>query len=448
MLTENVSGFFERSIYIMNYGKNGLMKKQKQLLSSASRIQHKTGVSLFRTTLVILILCIVVGVVAGYGVVCGILDNAPNIDSIDVAPTGFATNIYDNRGKKIQRLVGSEANRIYRDIDKIPKVVQNAFIAIEDERFWTHNGIDMKGIVRAAVNGIKNRDFNQGASTLTQQLLKNQIFEGGNEDTFSAKIERKIQEQYLAIQLEHKLSKEQILEYYLNTINLGQNTLGVQAASKRYFGKDVSKLSLSEAAVIAGITKNPSNLNPITNPEENKKRRQDVLDKMKELGYITQEEYDEALADDVYSRIQLVNEKKSSQRESAYSYFVDQTIEQVAQDLQEKLGYSSTQAYNLIYRGGLKIYTTQDTKMQNICDSVINDPAMYAAVPSKYELTYRLTLINKKGNEKNYSELDLYHYFLQSDPSFDLYFDYEGAADSYIEEFRSHIIGKKNVKNR
>lgn len=424
----------------MNFGRQEMIQKQNKLTSSVSRIKHKTSVSIFRTLLVIFVVFVLVCVFAGYGVIKGVLDNAPAIDSIDVAPTGFATNLYDNNGKKIQRLVGSDANRIYRTIDQIPEVVQNAFIAIEDERFWTHNGIDVRGIFRAAFKGLSTSHFSEGASTLTQQLLKNQIFEGGNEDTFSAKLERKIQEQYLAIQLEDKLSKEQILEYYLNTINLGQNTLGVQAASKRYFGKDVSKLTLSETAVIAGITKNPSGLNPITNPEKNAERRQEVLDKMKEQGYITQEEYDEALADDVYSRIQLENNKQTTKKESAYSFFVDETIEQVAEDLQEKLGYSSTQAYNLIYRGGLKIYTTQDTAMQKICNQVINDPAMYSYVPSKYELTYRVTVITKKDKEKSYSEIDLERYFRQWNPDFTLYFDNEEDADVYVERFREAVL--------
>lgn len=426
----------------MNYGKQRLSKKQKKLVSTANHLKHKTGVSIFRTFLVALVVFVIVCIFAGYGLMMGILDNAPSIDTIDVAPTGFATNLYDCDGKKIQRLVGSDANRIYRSIDQIPKVVQDAFIAIEDERFWTHNGIDIKGILRAAVTGISSGDFSQGASTLTQQLLKNQIFEGGNEDTLSARLERKIQEQYLAIQLENKLSKEQILEYYLNTINLGQNTLGVQAASKRYFGKDVSKLTLSEATVIAGITKNPSRLNPISNPEDNKERRLDVLNKMKELSMISEEEYNEALNDDVYSRIQMVNDKQTDQPQTAYTYFVDETIEQVAIDLQEKLGYTSTQAYNLIYRGGLKIYTTQDTGMQQICDEVINDPAMYSAVPSNYSLTYRITINQKDGTQVNYDEYDLQRYFKAYSPSFDLFFDSEDEAKPYIKRFRKVLLHK------
>ena len=166
-------------------------------------------------------------------------------------------------------------------------------MSIEDERFYDHNGIDLKGIVRALVADVRTRDFSQGASTLTQQLIKNNVLneQWANEnDSNISKIEkmerqvqRKIQEQYLAIELEKKVNdKNWILENYLNSINLGSNTLGVQAAAQRYFGKDVSKLTLSECAVIAGITKNPAGYNPILHPKENAKRRKNVLDAMKE----------------------------------------------------------------------------------------------------------------------------------------------------------------------
>ena len=140
----------------------------------------------------------------------------------------------------------------------------------------------------------------------------------------------------------------------MNTINLGQNTLGVQSASKRYFNKDVSELTLSECAVIAGITQNPSLYNPITNPEENAKRREKVLGNMLDQGYIDQAAYDEAMADDVYSRIQTVNTTMAA--DISYSYFVDALIEQVMENLQTQLGYTETQAYNAVYSGGLSIY--------------------------------------------------------------------------------------------
>ena len=151
-----------------------------------------------------------------------------------------------------------------------------------------------------------------------------------------------------------------ILEYYLNTINLGAGTYGVQTASKRYFSKNVGELTLSEAAVIAAIAQLPSYHNPITNPERNEVRKNEVLRHMLKQGNCSQEEYDEAMADDVYSRIQTVNEEYTTK--SYYSYFTDELIVQVMEDLQSELGYTQTQALDLIYSGGLRIITRQDSQ--------------------------------------------------------------------------------------
>ena len=312
-----------------------------------------------RVVLISLVVIAAVALSGVSGIVNGLMETAPSIDTINVIPDGYATTILNSKGKTIQTLVGKEANRQYATLDTIPKHLQNAFVAIEDERFWVHDGIDLQGIFRATFSGLSNGgEFHQGASTLTQQLLKNQVFNGGEETTFAQKLERKVQEQYLAIQLENRLTKEQILEYYLNTINLGQNTLGVQAAAKRYFDKDVSELTISESAVLAGITQNPAGYNPITHPKRNAKKRTTILSYMKDQGYITSDEYDKAMKDKVYARIKAVN-KETTATQTTTSYFTDALIDQVISDMKNELGYTETQAYNALYRGGLTIYTTQ-----------------------------------------------------------------------------------------
>ena len=170
------------------------------------------------------------------------------------------------------------------------------------------------------------------------------------------KIERKLQEQYLAVKLEDIMSKDEILESYLNTINLGQNTLGVQAAANRYFGKSISELDISEAAVLAAITKSPTEYNPIKHPDANKTRRALVLKNMLDQGYISQNDYDSAMEDDRYARISEHNEETQSTN-TVYSYFVDALIDQVQKDLVEKAGYSATQASNALYSSCL-LYTS------------------------------------------------------------------------------------------
>ena len=225
-------------------------------------------------------------------------------------------------------------------------------------------------MVRAAVGIITGDSSAGGGSTLTQQLIKNNIFEGGNEDTFGEKLERKIQEQYLAIQLEKIMDKKIILKNYLNTINLGNNTLGVKAAALRYFDKDVSELTLSEATVIAGITQNPSRFNPLSENgrKRNEEKRRVILQYMYEQGKITKEEQEEALADDVYSRIKNVD-IVTKETQTPYSYFTDELIDQVLKALQDKKGYTETQAYNLLFSGGLEIHTTQDPDIQSVVDT-------------------------------------------------------------------------------
>ena len=294
----------------MNYSKKETSKKQKALRSKKKKVGKKLSVIFLKAFLVCMIAVGVIVACAGVGIIKGVIDNAPEITSESVIPKGFKSTVYDSKGNKMQELIASGTNRTMVTIDQIPKHVQNAFIAIEDERFYEHNGIDVQGIFRAGVkfitSGLKVR---QGASTITQQLLKNIVFtDWVSEESFAEKLKRKIQEQYLAIELEKQMDKNTILVNYMNTINLGQNTLGVQAASLRYFNKQVQDLNLSECAVLAGITKNPSRYNPISHPEENDQRRTKVLNNMLDQGYISQAEYDEAMADDPYSRIKKTNE--------------------------------------------------------------------------------------------------------------------------------------------
>ena len=367
----------------MNYGKKKASQRQKKITSKSTMQGKRVGVRLFKAFLLCLLFVGIAGVVGGGVFVKKILDNTPEVSPADVKPSGYTTFVYADDGKtEIQRFVASGSNRVYKTLDEIPEDLQHAFIAIEDERFYDHNGIDLQGIARAAMVGLTSGNFSEGASTLTQQLIKNNVFpEFTEEKTFYDRLQRKLQEQFLALEIEKQMSKEEILEAYLNTINLGQNSLGVQSAAQRYFAKDVSELTLSESAVIAGITQSPSGYNPVTNPEANAKRRQKVLDNMLDQGYIDQAAYDEALEDDVYARIQQVN-TKVEESESSTSYFVDALADQVMQDLQDQLGYSETQAYNALYSGGLTIYSTQNMEMQKIL--IIEDDRDIATIERDY----------------------------------------------------------------
>ena len=424
----------------MNYGKKKAAKRQKKITSKSTMQGKRIVVRLFKALLICIILAAVVGVAGGGLFIKKIIDDTPHVSASDVKPKGFTTFVYaDDGSTEIERFVSSGSNRVYKSVDEIPKDLQHAFVAIEDERFYKHNGIDLQGIARAAVVGIaRGGNFTEGASTLTQQLIKNNVFPNfTKEKTFYDKFQRKIQEQYLALQIEKKMDKSEIIESYLNTINLGQNCLGVQAASQRYFGKDVSDLTLSECAVIAGITQSPSTYDPITHPDNNKVRRNKVLKNMLEQDYISQKQYDEALADDVYARIQTTN--TASQADNTYSYFVDALAQQVIQDLKDQLGYTDTQAYNAVYSGGLSIYSTQNQTLQQICDEEANDDSNYPGL-KEYGLDYALTVTRADGSTENYGSNNIKNYVKETyGKDQGLLYSSEDAARAMVEKWKATI---------
>ena len=434
----------------MNYGKKSTAKKRTALISRSSMMGKRARVSFIRVLFVSLIaLCIAVACL-GVGSFRGVIDNAPDVNDIDIMPLGYATFLYDDAGNQIRKLAAPNSNRLPVTLDQIPVDLQHAVVAIEDERFYEHNGIDVKGILRAGMKAITTGDFSEGASTITQQLLKNNVFTNWtSESTQLERFTRKFQEQYLAVQVEKKTNKDTILENYLNTINLGAGSYGVQAAARQYFDKDVWDLNLSECATLAGITQNPTKFNPIINPESNQKRRKEVLQHMLDQNYITQDQYDEALADDVYSRIQEAQEKNSSTENTVYTYFEDELTDQIINDLMNINGYTKTQATNLLYSGGLKVYTTQDSTIQNILDEEYSDPSNYPDTV-QYELDYALTVTDPDGNQVNYSKEMLQLYFQNEDPSFDLLFDSPEEGQTYVDRYKASILadGSKVVAER
>ena len=376
------------------------------------------------------------------GIIWYLVATAPDIDSITVSPTESATYICDQEGNYLRKLTLATSNRDIVALEEIPLSLQNAIIVIEDQRFYEHGGIDIRGILRAFLSGITSGSFSEGASTITQQLIKNNVFtEWTQENSFKDRFSRKIQEQYLALQLEDRMSKEEILENYLNTINLGAGCYGVQSASRRYFGKDVSLLTLSEAAVLAAIPQNPTGYNPITNPTNNKKRREIVLSYMEEQGYITARQKEEAMADDVYTRIQEQN--SIYEEESVYSYYEDALIDQVIDVLISEKGYSQDQAYRAVFSGGLRIYSAQDQSIQEICDEEFLNPANYPE-GTEYGVDYALSVADANGLVTNYSTESLRSFVRENiNPSFDLLCTSQEEAQQYADAFRAYILGEE-----
>ena len=312
---------------------------------------------------------LIFGLIVGAGVVGGMLmgfidtTSSLNINDLQLNETTFIYSIDPETGEKVEyeRLYGEE-NRVWIDITDTPSYFGEAFVAIEDERFYKHSGFDIKSTSRAAFDYILKQD-GRGASTITQQLIKNIT---GDKDATPT---RKVQEILRAVNLEKKYTKEQVLELYMNTIYLSQGCYGVSSAADFYFGKKAIDLTLAECTAIAGITQFPTKFDPIVNPENNKEKQELILAKMLQLGYIDQATHDDAVAEE----LQFVG--KSREASSKQSYFADMVIEDVLRDLVEVNGYPQAVAEKMLYNGGLSIDATIDITVQNAMDKVYKDPA-------------------------------------------------------------------------
>lgn len=438
----------------MNYGKKGVRAKQKALNSKTVKIEKKILLSLVKLVLVAIVGVGICGVAAGIGAFRGILASTPTIRLDAVVASGQATIVYDCEGNEIDQYVSSNSNRLrVESMDELPDYLGKAFVAIEDKRFYLHNGIDFKGMLRAGWQFLKTGgEEAQGASTITQQLLKNTVFtdwtsEGKNK---IKKIKRKLQEQYLALEISKYYSKDQILLEYMNAINLGQNTLGVEAASKRYFGKSASELTVSEAAVIACITQNPSGYNPIRHPEANQKRRKRCLENMRDLGFITKAQYDEAIADTeaVYERIGNYDvDYRESTNATSGSYFSDALYEQMKDDLVNIAGYSEANAEKVLTAGGLRIYSTLDPMIQKIADEEFANAENYPSQVNWY-LNYALTVVTADGTKNNYSKENMMTWFKQNvNKNFNLIFSSQEAAYEAVDTYRAAVLDELGIDN-
>lgn len=337
----------------------------------------------FTFTLIKLVLIFTVALVcatAGMigGAIYGYIKTAQPITDEEIAVAfNKTTVIKDSKGNIIDKIEGKDNKDsepvAYKDV---PDHLKHAFIAIEDERFETHPGIDFKRTFTAGLSFITNKgDATHGGSTITQQLVKNIT---GKEKT---SLQRKVQEWYAAIMLERKYEKWQILESYMNIIYMGHSCYGVQSASKKYFGKPVSELSLAECALLAGITNRPGKYDPFTEKglTEAIKRQKTILKKMLDLGKISLQEYDQAVSQELV----FASKEENTKATRVQSYFVDQVIQDVKQALMKQYDISSAMAISMIYNNGLEIQTTMDPDIQQAMDEVFLDDTYFPLVNEK-----------------------------------------------------------------
>jgi len=307
--------------------------------------------------LAVLILSVVAGAALGF------IDNSTDLIAqeynLDFSSVVYYIDEETGQPMEYERLY-AEQNRVWVDLENTPLHLKQAFIAIEDERFEKHKGVDWKRTFGATLGFIFKGNNSYGGSTITQQLIKNVT---GNDKRSPI---RKIQEIIRALNLEQKMTKDEIIEMYMNTIYLGQGCHGVQTASNAYFNKDVSKLSLAECASIAGITQYPAKYDPLLNFEAHKEKQETVLAKMLELGYITQEEHDAAVSEE----LQLIKGASIAANSNIQSYYIDRIVEEVMHDLTTRNKMTESDATKALFKGGLKIYANVDPAVQSAMEAV------------------------------------------------------------------------------
>ncbi|MGN0523675.1 MAG: transglycosylase domain-containing protein [Eubacterium sp.] len=365
----NVTSKDEKKDSKSNKSSNRKKRKPKKPINSFFNYVLRFVLAILMIIGVVGVVCLSVITIYGYTVVYGDAVFDLQEEATSQNQTSFIYG-YDDEDNLVQitRLHGEE-NRIWLDLDNMTNYLPEAFIAIEDERFENHHGVDWKRTI-----GVTVTMSGQGGSTITQQLIKNLTDE--NSVTFV----RKFNEILSALNLEKNYSKEQIIEAYLNTIYLSHGCYGVKTAAETYFGKDVDKLNIAECACLAAITKYPTKYDPLLNPENNKERQEWILYKMNELGYITDAEYKEALDYELvftnsenYKGSQVTKDAEDLQKEQdedvINSYYTDYVIDEVLSDLQ-KMGYSEKKARKMLYGGGLKIYSAVDFDIQEQVEKI------------------------------------------------------------------------------
>lgn len=373
----------------MNKKKNKTKKSRRRLRVLLSVIGGSVALLVF------------VGMAMVFGYSDPKMDELLSTHALEYTSTLYYKDAENGQWKVLQELYKDE-NRQWVDLDQIPEHTRQALIAIEDERFYEHHGVDWLRFT-GAVMGYLSGDDSYGGSTLTQQLIKNLTQD--NEHTW----ERKAREVLRALYLERHYDKDEILEYYFNTVYFNYRTYGIERAAQMYFGKSVSQLTVRESASLVGLIRLPDYYEPYRHLENNKTRTDTVLGKMRQLGFLNQEEYEQAMAQELV----FVEKGYQVAYESVNSYFVDMVIEDVIDDLCQTYGYTRAEAESYLYRGGLKIYTTVDMRVQTALEEAFantaNFPKAYiqkqyesAAMLSDPQTGYILGVVGGRG-EKQYS---------------------------------------------
>ncbi len=339
---------------------------------AASTTKRVLGI-IWKVIATVFLVGLVTSIIVGVSVLVFILSLKDTTVDYDLrtAKMDLTSYVYevDENGETVQvQPVYAEITRNWVNFDDIPQAMKDAMVAIEDKRFYQHEGVDWVRTGSAVLNLFIGGGDSYGGSTITQQLIKNIT---GNDEV---SLTRKITEIFSALNFEKEYSKDEILEYYLNYVNFGSGANGVQAAAQLYFDKDISECSVAQCAAIAGITQNPSLYSPLLNPDQNKERREVVLQEMLNQGMLTQEEYDAAMAESATMTFaEGIDDDEDDYEQPTQSWYTDLLLENVQEDLMEELNIGKDAALDMMQHGGLEIYSAVDRQAQNILEAVVQD---------------------------------------------------------------------------
>ncbi len=428
----------------MNYNENGLKNRQNSL--------NKTNVS--NTVFVVISLFFAVcflffiynSCIQALSSFVRVMNDIQDITTMNLRSDGKKTVVLDTNGQVIQYLFSSYEDSTYVYRDEISDSAKNAFIAYFDPNFYNDNELNIDSMISDIKNEYYSSYDNEYETTgikmkrtITQRLLQNQMFYMEAYDGIVDRIKSNIKEQVWAMQLQNNVHKESVLEMFLNTINFGNNVVGIQDAAQKYFEKNASELSAAETSVLIPLSIDANAYDPILKQKENSRIAKNVLKSMLTNEFITESEYEDALGDNVYTRISPSYSKANAISQDAESCYINATVKKIISDLMNYSNLTQTQAYNAVYRGGLSIYTCQNKDIQERCNEILNDDSNYPEELSFY-VKYNLECQDDEGTKMTYAFLDLKSYAKrEKKKKISHYFSKKKDAEELIQSFEKYI---------
>ncbi|BAK47295.1 hypothetical protein CXIVA_13290 [Clostridium sp. SY8519] len=387
----------------MNYGKKQIKKRKEDLSSPDRSLNNRISIWVVRIIILAIAFTAALLIVRGIIYAKTVAADAPSVSTVE-HPVSRTTKVLDTDGKVIARFSMQDLSVRKIDSSQMPKQLKDAFVSYVDPDFYEHEGIRMQNMVSYVIRGELYSDYNDTDATISEHLINNTIYFGVTSDSSSKAVRQRLQRQYMAARLEQEHTKQWILENYLNTVMLGNDTVGIEAASERYFGKAAKDLNLTEISALAACSGEPEARNPLDHPEVNQEYRKKVLQAMYRKGCITKSQYQNSREEDIADYVTRANKygQDNSADEEAFALALK---DQVIADLETQLKCSQEQAEHYLYLGGMTVYSTMDSGIQKICRRAVNRAANYSE--SSVSVHYTLSIRQKDGKVRNYTEANM-----------------------------------------